>query len=95
MPIPPFVAEDSARFDETELDFERGVEVYEIEFSVGRTEYSYEINAKTGEIVKAERDTERTVASPDRAGLFLEITKFFLIYDTRYAIIEIVQCDII
>ncbi|MBE6673211.1 MAG: hypothetical protein E7599_06800 [Ruminococcaceae bacterium] len=50
------VTEDEVRFKETELDFERGVEVYEIEFQVGRVEYEYTINAKTGEVVKAERD---------------------------------------
>ena len=40
----------------TELDFDHGVEVYEVEFKVDRTEYEYEINAETGEVIKAERD---------------------------------------
>ena len=50
------VAEADARAVQTELDFDRGVEVYEVEFSVGRVEYEYEINAETGEVIKAERD---------------------------------------
>ncbi len=42
---------------EREFDFERGVMVYEIEFKTAETEYSYDINATTGEIVK--KETER------------------------------------
>lgn len=41
---------------ESELDFERGVEVYEISFSVGRTEYDYTIDVKTGKVIRAERE---------------------------------------
>lgn len=33
--------------------------VYELEFSVGSIEYEYEINAKTGEIEKAEQETKK------------------------------------
>ncbi len=42
---------------EREFDFERGVMVYEIEFKTADTEYSYDINAITGEVVK--KETER------------------------------------
>ena len=35
-----------------EFDSERGVMVYEVEFNAGGREYEYDINAKTGEIVK-------------------------------------------
>ncbi|MCM1187447.1 MAG: PepSY domain-containing protein [Lachnoclostridium sp.] len=38
------------------LDLEDGIMVYEIEFEKGRTEYEYEINAVSGEIIKAEKD---------------------------------------
>lgn len=38
------------------LDLEDGIMVYEIEFHKGWTEYDYEINAVSGEIVKAEKD---------------------------------------
>ncbi|MDR1754469.1 MAG: PepSY domain-containing protein [Eubacterium sp.] len=37
-----------------ELDREAGKMVYEIEFKIGRTEYEYEIDAKTGEILKSD-----------------------------------------
>lgn len=43
---------------ETELDYEHGVLVYEIEFDLAEFEYEYDINATTGEIVKAEIDRD-------------------------------------
>jgi beta-lactamase regulating signal transducer with metallopeptidase domain/uncharacterized membrane protein YkoI len=42
--------------DECELDYEKGVWVYEIEVKDGKTEYEVEINAETGEIIKFEID---------------------------------------
>ena len=50
------LTEEQVGFVKTELDFDHGVEVYEVEFKVDRTEYEYEINAETGEVIKAERD---------------------------------------
>ena len=41
---------------ETEMDRENGVMVYEVEFTAGNTEYEYEVNALTGEVVKAEKE---------------------------------------
>lgn len=46
------VTEDSAVFESIELDEENGVKVYELEFAVDGTEYEYEINALTGQILK-------------------------------------------
>ena len=43
---------------ESELDFEKGVMVYDIEFDCGGYEYDYDINAKTGEIIKSEKEHE-------------------------------------
>ncbi len=40
----------------SELDLERDVLVYEIEFDSGNYEYDYEINASNGEIIKSEKD---------------------------------------
>lgn len=40
-----------------ELDREDGVQVYEIEFTAGGMEYDYEIDAATGAVRKAERET--------------------------------------
>ena len=52
------VSEADVREYESELDFERGVEVYEISFSVGRTEYDYTIDVKTGKVIQAEREVD-------------------------------------
>ena len=41
-----------------ELDQDDGVQVYEIEFAVGRVEYEYKIEASTGAVLKAERDAD-------------------------------------
>ena len=40
------------------LDFDDGIWVYEVEFAVGNTEYEYEINAITGEIIKFETELD-------------------------------------
>ena len=49
---------DSIWVDKVDLDLERGVMVYEVEFRVGNMEYEYEINAKSGKILKAEKDRD-------------------------------------
>ncbi len=41
-----------------ERDFDDGIEKYEVEFVLGRTEYSYEINAATGDIIGKEIDND-------------------------------------
>ena len=41
-------------FDRTEIDREKGKTVYEVEFRKGNWEYSYEIDAETGKILKKE-----------------------------------------
>ena len=43
-------------FKKTELDFDDGIQKYEVEFYYNNREYSYEINAKTGEILSYEQD---------------------------------------
>lgn len=52
------VTKDSIRNLENTLDRENGVLVYEIDFKSGNIEYSYDINAETGEVVERDRDTE-------------------------------------
>ena len=42
-----------------ELDRERGTTVWEVDFDHGNLEYSYDINAETGEITKVERERDR------------------------------------
>ena len=39
-------------------EFDDGIEQYEIEFHVGRTEYEYEIDVNSGRILKAEKDND-------------------------------------
>ncbi|MBQ3122791.1 MAG: PepSY domain-containing protein [Firmicutes bacterium] len=45
------VSRENVRDFECELDFERRVMVYEVEFEAGERSYEYDINAVTGEIV--------------------------------------------
>lgn len=52
------VSTEEARFEETDLDFDHGKEVFEISFEVGRTEYEYEIDAHTGKILHVEKDID-------------------------------------
>ena len=39
-----------------ELDTENGVQIYEVEFKKGGVEYDYDIDAKTGSIIKSEKE---------------------------------------
>ncbi len=50
------LSREAVRGLEIELDYERGKMVYSVEFEEGRMEYEYEIDAKTGEIVAAEKE---------------------------------------
>lgn len=43
-------------FTKVELDYDDGVEKYEIEFYSNNKEYNYEINAQTGSIISFDRD---------------------------------------
>lgn len=52
------VSASKATFVEAKLDYEDGVQVYEIEFYSGSTEYDYEINAETGEILSFDKEIE-------------------------------------
>ncbi|MBP8620255.1 MAG: PepSY domain-containing protein [Firmicutes bacterium] len=42
----------------SELDWDDGVSIYELEFNAGGYEYDYEINAATGAVVKSEKDRD-------------------------------------
>ncbi|WP_337591341.1 PepSY domain-containing protein [Vescimonas sp.] len=53
------VSESKVYDMEIELDEEDGMLVYEVEFKSGGMEYSYEINAATGAIVKQETEPDR------------------------------------
>ena len=48
-------ASDARKLD-IETDYEDGLLIYEIEFEAGNLEYEYELNARTGEIIKNKKD---------------------------------------
>lgn len=50
------VAEADVIFDDMDYEQEDGRPIYEISFDVGTTEYEYDIDALTGEILKSEID---------------------------------------
>lgn len=52
------VHKDDIRDLEIELDRERGITAWEINFDYNGTEYSYEVNAETGAIVQIEKEKD-------------------------------------
>lgn len=52
------IAEGDTRRMEIEFDYEHGYAVYEVEWKVGWTEYSYEINASTGDVMGYEAELD-------------------------------------
>lgn len=52
------VTADQVSKIETELDYEKGIMVYEIEFVAGGYEYEYDIGAISGEVIAYERDAD-------------------------------------
>ena len=52
------LSKDQVKNIEIELDYEHGVMVYEVEFDRGFDEYSYDIDAKTGEVVAYNNDDD-------------------------------------
>ena len=52
------VAEADATFLRCELDWDDGRQVYDVEFYVGNTEYDYEIDAASGDIISYDYDAE-------------------------------------
>lgn len=52
------LTESDIRDLDIELDRERGVTVWEVDFDHQNLEYSYDVNADTGAITKAERERD-------------------------------------
>ena len=52
------ISREDAVFDRSELDYERGRTVWEIELYHKGAEYSFDIDAKTGEILHSEQEKE-------------------------------------
>ena len=48
---------------EVELDYEKGRQIYEVEFYCGEAEYDYEIDAFTGAVIAYEYETKAAVAA--------------------------------
>ena len=62
------VSATDAKFMTCKFDYENGIAVYEVEFYFGSAEYSYDINAKTGDVLKAEIDKNGlNIPDPDAA----------------------------
>ncbi len=52
------VSKEDVTFSKAELDRDDGMSVYEIEFYANGSEFDYEINAETGEIIKFSSEPE-------------------------------------
>lgn len=55
---------EQVRFDRSELDYEHGKQVWEVEFQYENTEYDFEIDAYTGEILKSRSEIDDDYARP-------------------------------
>jgi uncharacterized membrane protein YkoI len=53
------IEQNNARIIKCEMDWENGRMVYEVDFGAAGYEYEYEINAKTGDIIRFEKESER------------------------------------
>ncbi|MCD8029145.1 MAG: PepSY domain-containing protein, partial [Erysipelotrichaceae bacterium] len=64
-----------ATINEVQLDYDDGVQVYDIDFTKDGVEYEYEINAQTGDIIKKETKTVATTTTADTTTTTTSITK--------------------
>jgi uncharacterized membrane protein YkoI len=55
------VSREGVRMDRTELDREKGLAVWEVEFYYENTEYDFDINAMTGEILRTRPNTDKVI----------------------------------
>ena len=67
------VSASNASFVFAQLDYENGRRVYEVEFYSGSTEYDYEIDAASGDVLSYDYDAERyTLQQPQTGSLLSE-----------------------
>ncbi len=67
---------DQVTFLKSELDFEDGVSVYEVEFfSADQKEYDYEMDAYTGEVISYDYDAEHVMPSASGTMMTAEEAK--------------------
>lgn len=52
------VTEADVKKLKVDLDYEDGIQVYEVDFNAAGFEYDYDINAKTGEITKFDKEKD-------------------------------------
>lgn len=50
------LSSDQVSFKRVELDFDNEIQTYEVEFYYNNREYSYEIDASTGDVLSYEQD---------------------------------------
>ncbi len=62
------LSESSVTFVKAKLDFDDGRMVYEVEFYTSSTEYEYELDAATGQIITYDIDKEQNNSSPAGGG---------------------------
>lgn len=65
------VAESDAQFLWVEKDYEDGRAVYDVEFYADGTEYDYEIDCSTGEIISSDFDMERYYPNTENSGTII------------------------
>lgn len=58
---------DAVYFEKAELDYDNGIQVYELDFKGGGYEYEYDINAQTGDIVKNKKEIDDDIAGNAQA----------------------------
>ena len=58
----------NAVFDDKDLDLDDGKAVYELEFKANGIEYEYDIDARTGNILKYKHDGKNAGIEPGKAG---------------------------
>ncbi len=57
------VSSSSVTIEKVELDKDDGVWEYEVDFRTSDTEYDYEINASTGAVIKAEKESRKATTT--------------------------------
>lgn len=81
---------------EIELDTEDGMMIYDVEFTAGSYEYDCEINAKTGAVVKLEKETRDgyTASSVGKVSISAEKAKGIALARALLSVGEIAQLEI-
>ena len=60
---------NAVNFTKVQLDTEDGNLEYEVDFNAGKTEFDYDINARTGKILSAEKDINENFIPPAKVEM--------------------------